>query len=166
MTHAKMEGVPGTGLPAGLTLSLTAITASLLIGEVQRTPRLLISDPAWYGVLINSLRGAAYALFVSALVVVLSVCIVASYYPMLDKDVASPLLFMATGMGLFILDRALFVPMFTMDGFVDPATATNADRIRATAALTAPQYAVYVGLLVYVFRFILRARAEPPTLSE
>ena len=93
-----------------------------------------------------------------ALAVVFSVCIVATYVPALDKDLASPLWMMAVGIAIFILDRALFVPMYTMGGFTDGSS--HGDRVRATCTLTMPQYLIYLLLLVYLVRLAMRARTH------
>jgi hypothetical protein len=77
LTHVQAESMQ-TVIPEGVVLSLTAIVASLLIGELHRTGSVLVTSPKWVGVLVNVLRSATIGLFISALVSVLAVCIVAA----------------------------------------------------------------------------------------
>ena len=150
-----------TVIPEGVILSLTAIVASLLIGELHRTHAVLVTTPKWVGVLVNVLRSAAFALFVSALISVLAVCVVATRVPQLDRDVTSPLLLMATGMVVFVLMQCIYTPIDTMAGFSDEITTD--DRKRATVASTVPEYLIYLALTAYVVRLIwLAAACECP----
>lgn len=139
-----------TVLSEGVVLSLTAIVASLLIGELHRTGTVLATHPQWLGLVVIVLRSAAFGMFVSALISVLAVCIVATTAPRLDRDVMSPLIFMTGGMALFVVMRCFYTPLNMLADF--DRKITQRERARATIASVVPEYMIYVALLAYLAR--------------
>lgn len=154
-----------TVVSEGVVLSLTAIVASLLIGELHRTGTVLATNPRWLGLLVIVLRSAAFGMFVCALISVLAVCIVATTAPRLGRDVLSPLVFMTTGMALFVVMRCFYTPLDMLAAF--ETKITKRERQRATIASVVPEYTIYVALLAYLAHLAYltvrcRRDAQPP----